>query len=108
MKYIYDQVKIPIYTGILHVFVYKDKNKMIKKHPKKKSSDAWAYKHSDFNYCVVMHKDSKVSSLAHEATHIKNLVFGFHGLKLDPDNDEAEAYFLTWVFEELYRVLNKC
>lgn len=48
-------------------------------------------------------KDLDSSIVVHEIVHIKNMLFGDIGLENDPDNDEAEAYFMEWLF----KVVNK-
>lgn len=45
--------------------------------------------------------------LVHEAVHVKNMVFRELGYKPKTDNDEAEAYFVEWIFSEMESFLKK-
>lgn len=38
-------------------------------------------------------------TIAHEAIHTKNHIFDSIGFRLDPTNDEAEAYFVHWLVD---------
>ena len=40
--------------------------------------------------------------LAHECLHIVNRAFQIVGAKHDEYNDEAAAYFLTWVYRNVF------
>lgn len=42
---------------------------------------------------------STAKTLAHECVHAKNEVYSFTGMKLDLNNDEAEAYLVGHLFE---------
>jgi len=90
------------------VFVYPNKEELYKKFPEEKTTNAWTYKDGSYNYVMVVTKDLLMSTLAHESLHITNQIFDFHGVKIDTKNDEHQAYFLTWVFEEVEKVLKKC
>lgn len=48
-----------------------------------------------------------VSSIAHEVVHIKNYVWLWCGAELDIKNDECEAYFSAYLFEQIYEFINK-
>ena len=37
--------------------------------------------------------------IAHESTHVKNIIFKDIGQFPDLDNDEAEAYLMEWIVE---------
>lgn len=43
--------------------------------------------------------------VAHEAKHLVNLVFDHICMQLDPNNDEAECYFLQWVVNHIHQAL---
>lgn len=48
-----------------------------------------------------------VNSMGHEIVHCVNAIFKSRGLKLDPDNDEAQAYLTGWVTEIVYKELKR-
>lgn len=39
--------------------------------------------------------------IAHEATHVKNIILSGIGHQIDMHNDEPEAYLLQWVFDQI-------
>jgi hypothetical protein len=52
--------------------------------------------------------DSKYkSTIVHEAEHIKNLIWEYIGYKPQIDNDEVDAYLLTYIYEKIADVFYK-
>lgn len=49
---------------------------------------------------MVISKDAAISTIVHECVHIVNFIFGVHGVELDENNDEHQAYYMTWIFEQ--------
>lgn len=94
------RIKIPIYTGWFYIFVFDSKSELLSKFPKETNTNGWCYKDGDYNYVMVLSKESISSTLVHESNHITNMIFEHHGVKLDTKNDEHQTYFLTWVFEQ--------
>ena len=45
--------------------------------------------------------NAPVGAMVHELIHAKSFVFMYHGVRLDPENDEHEAYYMTYL-------MNKC
>ncbi|MDM1547390.1 hypothetical protein HX096_05885 [Empedobacter falsenii] len=45
--------------------------------------------------------------IAHEVVHIVNRIFEFKGVRLDTSNDESQAYFTEFVFNEIWKRLKK-
>ena len=45
------------------------------------------------------------SVIAHECKHATNNIFEYYGVKLDPNNDEYECYFLDWIVEQVQNVI---
>lgn len=95
-------VKIPIFTGRLVIYMIDTKeeyNKFCKD-----NVDGYTYKDGILYYVVCIHDKSLLSTLVHESVHITNYIFKQHGLKLDVNNDEAQAYITTWVFEQIHKL----
>lgn len=46
-------------------------------------------------------EDNSAGTVVHEAIHAKNYVFAHHGVKLDMDNDEHEAYYTDYIVREI-------
>lgn len=94
------RIKIPTYTGWIYIFLFEDKEELIKKFPKETNTNGWCYKQGDYSYVMVTHKNCLTSTIVHESIHLVSYIFEHHGVKLDTKNDEHQAYFTTWVFEE--------
>jgi hypothetical protein len=47
-------------------------------------------------------------TIAHEAIHAANFLFGDRGIVLDADNDEAFAYFTEWIVDQVYTFAREC
>lgn len=45
--------------------------------------------------------------IVHECIHWVNAVFRYRGIKLDPKNDELQAYFTEWVFQKTVDILEE-
>ena len=47
------------------------------------------------------------SSIIHEAEHIKNAIWAYIGYTPQRDNDEVDAYLLTYLYEKIVKVYYK-
>lgn len=47
------------------------------------------------------------SSIVHEAEHIKNAIWSFIGYTPQRDNDEVDAYLLTYIYNKITDVFYK-
>lgn len=54
-----------------------------------------------FNIMLVFQRATTYSIIAHECVHAVNMTFHHHGMKLDPHNDEHQAYYTGYL-------VNKC
>ena len=109
-------VKVPLYNGNLLVILTNSTKKLesILNHGKEE-----LFAHSYFHgyrkrqsFTVVLNFDNKHSKLthgviSHEALHISNFIFSERGIIPDFDNDEAQAYLLGWVVDEIYKFMKK-
>lgn len=43
-------------------------------------------------------------SIIHESLHIKNAIWRFIGYTPQPDNDEVDAYLITYIYQKIYKV----
>jgi hypothetical protein len=69
-------------------------------------------------YCVVLWNDGKAvkrithgfdTTLAHECLHAVNRTLGARGIKLDDlstNQDEVQAYYMTWIMEQAYKAVD--
>lgn len=47
------------------------------------------------------------SSIVHEAVHIKNNIWEYIGYRPQADNDEIDAYLITYIYEKIMEVFRK-
>lgn len=47
------------------------------------------------------------SSIVHEAVHIKNNIWSYIGYSPQADNDEIDAYLVTYIYEKIIEVFRK-
>lgn len=90
-------IKIPIYHGYIHISI---KNKL------GKNCSGYVERDNNQNcvYWLVLKKSSLSHGLiVHEIVHLVNLIFIDRGIKLDLNNDEAQAYLTEWITTSLYK-----
>lgn len=61
---------------------------------------------SKYRHYVVAFESSDRSTIAHEIVHLINYIFIDCGIELDRVNDENQAYFTGWLFNEIDKILN--
>lgn len=59
------------------------------------------------DYSCVGIKSNQPNSVIHEAEHIKNVIWGYIGYIPQRDNDEVDAYLLTYIYKRIMEVFNK-
>jgi hypothetical protein len=101
-------IKIPIYTGTIVLKVFETIEDLNEKFGDPKSPcDSTCFKEGFFKYIIAFHKNTRLSTFVHECVHLSNMIFEYHGVKLDVKNDEHQAYFITWIFEQLQSKINE-
>lgn len=101
-------IKIPIYNSKLIVIYDKDLSYVEKKYNTKSLVDYGAVTLKDeskYRTYVVAFESYDRSIIAHEIVHIINYIFLDCGIELDRINDESQAYFTGWLFEEIDNIL---
>lgn len=58
-------------------------------------------------YMVFNTNHYKLKYLVHECVHVVNWTFQHAGVKIDYNNDEPQAYFTGWLFNEAFNFLTK-
>ncbi len=108
------KIKVPIYYGWLHIIVTDGDMKHVaeKYELKEDVSNYGAFVWSNYvngvsQYYICLEEGCKGDLLAHEAVHLVNSVFIHIGAKLDPHNDEHQAYLTAWFFKKVRRFLKK-
>lgn len=103
------KVPIPIYKGNLYIHIGRPSSTLSNKYNLEIDADHHAAVHEvGEDVFVWFSRDVfEPSIVAHEAIHIKNIVFGQISAKPDFENDEHEAYFVEWVVETIEKVFKK-
>lgn len=99
------KIEIPIYYCNLTIILDKDLSYVEKKYKTMPLSNYGAVTMRVPNkFCeyVMAFEYTDVDIIAHEVTHLKNYIFEDRGLILDVKNDEAEAYLVMYLFEQVY------
>jgi len=107
-------IKIPIYFGILRVVVsndLKEAERALKLDVDDASIGFDSYvlntspKTGLSSYTVIIKPNATPSIVAHEAFHVMSMIFKDRGIAYDTDNDEPAAYFLSWLVESIFKAI---
>lgn len=109
------KIQIPIYEGELIIYQVNKWSDMKKKfHKGSGLSDMYAAstftnyrKQGSAQYIVAFRGAPTNQTVVHEAIHLTNLIFRDHGIKITTSNDEPQAYFTDWIFNEIEKFLTK-
>lgn len=116
---IYKAINIEIYSQIVHIIVSDDVEKEIDQIKKKFDVDLLRYNFRGFSEARQNHsllllnkkylktEIDLMSTLAHEIFHITNFIFKRIGIKVDIENDEAQAYLISLIFEKVLKIIKK-
>lgn len=58
-------------------------------------------------YLMWLPKGTDAATVVHECIHVKNFIFLHCGVKPDPDNDEHEAYFVSYLFFQVWEAMRR-
>jgi len=113
---LYKRINMPIYHQILHIAICDDAEKEINEVRKKFYANVDKFEFAGYaeaegkHHLILLNKKHlrydqpfAISTIAHEAFHITNFVMKRVGIKPDVNNDEAQAYLLSWIVEEVYK-----
>ncbi len=62
---------------------------------------------SSYGASLVAVNSKRGSSIAHEAVHIKNAIWRYIGYEPQRDNDEVDAYLVTYIYNKVTDVFYK-
>lgn len=62
---------------------------------------------SQYGASLVAVNSKRGSSIVHEAEHIKNAIWDFIGYRPQRDNDEVDAYLITYIYNKIVDVFYK-
>jgi len=113
---IYKSIKIPLYHQYLQIIICDDAEKEIDQINKKYPANIDRFEFSGysegrgkFNLIVLNKKyltdePFTISTIAHEAFHITSFIMKRVGIHPDVNNDESQAYLLSFIVEEVYKL----
>ncbi len=108
------KIKIPIYYGCLHIIVTEGgmdcvaEKYDLKEDVSNFGAFVWSnYKKGVSQYYVSLDENCKSDLIAHEVSHLVNALFIHIGAKLDPHNDEHQAYITAWLTKKIKKFLKK-
>lgn len=61
----------------------------------------------EYGAALVAVNSKRGSSIIHEAEHVKNGIWEFIGYTPQRDNDEVDAYLITYIYEKIIDVFYK-
>lgn len=77
----------------------------------KKSISAYTYAYQTEDgkkrYMLFFKPYARPGEIAHEAKHIINILFNWHGQKLSTTNDELECYYLEHLVNKVHKSISK-
>jgi hypothetical protein len=109
------KVDIPIFFGYFRIVIAKDLSMAYKKivNDGHEVSDYDAFVYNDktkkgiCRHTVFLHPKCGHAIIAHEVVHLVNALFINSDIKLDPRNDETQAYLTGWFIRQIYKVIEK-
>jgi hypothetical protein len=111
--------KVPLYFQYLYVIVSEDVEKEIDQIRKVFNINTDRFDFAGYSECidkfnvVVLNKkylkdeNFAIGTIAHESFHITSFIMKRVGIHPDVNNDESQAYLLSWVVEEVYKEFKK-
>lgn len=102
-------IKVPIFEFKIKVVVFDDTKEAIEQFPEYFKQDylALTLEHIDTCKATIIIPSKYYGSTVHELIHVKNLLFKAKGIKPDIDNDEVEAYLVSWLYEQVDVIIKK-
>ena len=106
------KIKLPIYGGTVIILIADDMTELNAKYNLgvDESIDGAVWKKTTkkgySKYLIALNVKSENHVLVHEVVHLVNCIFSNVDLKLDRDNDEAQAYLTGWLYRNIEREFN--
>lgn len=102
------KVKIPIFNYNLTIIIF-DKWKECEGYipNDEMEHEAKAITIHQYGSSLVAINSKRGSSIIHEAEHIKNAIWAFIGYTPQRDNDEVDAYLITYIYSKITDVFYK-
>lgn len=99
---------IPIFEYKLTIIIFDDWGELESYLSKEEfKTPARAITFSQYGASMVMVNAKHGSSIVHEAVHIKNAIWEWIGYRPMADNDEVDAYVVTYIYNKIVDVFYK-
>ena len=111
----YKKINTPLHHQVLHIIICDDVEKEMSEVRNKFYANVDRFEFSGYteaegrHHLVLLNKKFltdepfTISTIAHEAFHITNFIMKRVGIHPDVNNDEAQAYLLSWIVEQVYK-----
>lgn len=105
------KLNIPIFNYKLTVYITDTFEELESKLPRQdmdlSNTRAITLHNNDIGGAIVAVKSGCQSSVVHEALHVKNAIWEWIGYNPQADNDEVDAYLLTYIYEKIMEVFKR-
>ena len=99
---------IPIFDYKLTVVIFDKWEELGRFLPKEEmKQEAKAITINQYGASLVAINSKRGSSIIHEAEHIKNSIWRYIGYTPQEDNDEVDAYLITYIYDKITSVFYK-
>ena len=98
-------IKVPIYDYKITIIVSDTFEEANKLYPEMHQCSACVLESPTESVIVI--PPNQLGTLAHECVHLKNNIWTYIGYKPTSDNDEVDAYLIQYLFNEVYKVVDK-
>lgn len=99
---------VPIFDYKLTIVIFDKWEELDRFLPKEEmGQEARAITISQYGASLVAVNSKRGSSIVHEAEHIKNNIWNYIGYIPQRDNDEVDAYLLTYIYNKITDVFYK-
>lgn len=99
----FKRFKIPIFNYIMGVRIF-DNNEDVQDMPNFNNVLGRTIEYD--GYCQVLIKYGSYDTIVHEAIHVKNLIWSYIGYTPQRDNDEVDAYLVTYIYGKILKAHN--
>lgn len=105
------KIKIPVYNSTLYVYLVDNLKDVAKDldYNFNGVENMWAISFKNCEDDKILYAaftpDHINKVIAHESVHLVNFLFDCKGVKLDLVNDENQAYWTGWFYDEIEKVL---
>ena len=111
-------VNVPLYRGKLVVIITSSVKQLKKYIPDWTDKEIYAstyyapYKEKQQGYYIILnfkgtYRKIQHGTIAHESTHAAHFIMKHNGLIGDLVDDEAQAYLVGWITDQVYKVIRQ-